>query len=157
MAPWFTAPPVSDFHAAGIFAPAAGTRFMPDSGTWSGEPPTLVDRAAAKVKSDEPELWLRLVRAPKLVDKIRTTWAFRGILVKFKLEAGVTEERLLEIAERSRRQSNADLMVANTLEGSHQWAYFGPADGVYQRIGRSELAEWLLIAIEHLHAEATHG
>ena len=25
----------------------------------------MLDRSAAKVKSDEPELWLRLVRAPK--------------------------------------------------------------------------------------------
>ena len=132
---------VSDYHAAGIFAAAAGTCFKPDSATWAGDPPAMVDRAAAKVKSNEPELWLRLVRAPKLVDKVRTTWAFRGVLVKFKLEAGVTEEHLLQIAERSRRQSSANLMVANTLEGSRHWAYLGSTEGAYQAwIDRGELA-----------------
>src|SRR5437764_11226315 len=55
---------VSDYQAAGIFAPGAGTRFHADSGHWESRsaPPTLVDRAARKSKSDEPELWLRLVR-----------------------------------------------------------------------------------------------
>src|SRR5262245_18692173 len=100
---------VTDYEAAGVFAPDQFTRFRSD-GHWestSPELPKLVDRSAAKVKSDEPELWLRLVRAPKLVDRIREPWGFRGILVKFKLEAGIDTEKLLEIAESSRRQSNA--------------------------------------------------
>ena len=61
---------VSDYLSAGVYAPAPGTRFLPD-GAWSGpagEPPRFADRAAGKVKSDEAELWLRLVRAPKLID-----------------------------------------------------------------------------------------
>jgi phosphopantothenoylcysteine synthetase/decarboxylase len=148
---------VSDYISGGIFAPAPGTRFAPESGAWSGAPPALVDRAAGKVKSDEPELWLRLVRAPKLVDRVRTDWHFRGVLVKFKLEVGIDEPRLLEIAERSRRQSDADLMVANTLEGAATWAYLGPLDGVYQRISRRELAERVLDAVERKHRERTHG
>jgi phosphopantothenate---cysteine ligase (CTP) len=148
---------VSDYGAAGIFAPAPGTQFSAANGTWTGDPPALVDRAAAKIKSDEPELWLRLVRAPKLVDKVRTDWSFRGILVKFKLEVGVDEKRLLEIAESSRRQSDADLMVANTLEGSHVWAYLGPQNGAYERITRRELPQRLLAAVERKHSERTHG
>jgi phosphopantothenate---cysteine ligase (CTP) len=148
---------VSDYHAAGIFAPAPGTHFSPDGGTWTGNPPTLVDRAAAKVKSDEPELWLRLVRAPKLVDKVRTVWSFRGVLVKFKLEVGVGEEHLLQIAERSRLHSDADLMVANTLEESQAWAFLGPLDGSYQRIPRSELPDSLIAAVVSKHKERTHG
>jgi phosphopantothenate---cysteine ligase (CTP) len=148
---------VSDYTADGIFAPAPGTHFSTAEGTWSGGPPALLNRAAAKVKSDEPELWLRLVRAPKLVDKVRTAWSFRGILVKFKLEVGVNEQRLLEIAEHSRRQSDADLMVANTLEGSHEWAYLGPQDGAYERIARRELPQRLLAAVERKHMEGRHG
>jgi phosphopantothenate---cysteine ligase (CTP) len=148
---------VSDYLAAGVFAPAGNTRFTPENGTWVGQPPALVDRRAAKVKSDEPELWLRLVRAPKLVDKVRAAWRFRGILVKFKLEVGVNEELLLEIAERSRRFSDADLMVANTLEGSHEWAYLGQQAGMYQRIARRELPERVLAAVERMHLERTDG
>src|SRR5437660_1736963 len=52
---------VSDYRPAGVYAPAPGTHCTAD-GIWHGEPPALVDRAAGKVKSDEPELWLRLVR-----------------------------------------------------------------------------------------------
>jgi phosphopantothenate---cysteine ligase (CTP) len=64
---------VSDYLSAGIFAPAQGTQFNEQTGRWTGPEPALVDRAAAKVKSDEAELWLRLVPAPKLIDMVTTT------------------------------------------------------------------------------------
>jgi phosphopantothenoylcysteine synthetase/decarboxylase len=151
---------VSDYLSAGIYAPAEHTCFDPATGAWTAANErlaALVDRAAGKVKSDEPELWLRLVRAPKLVDRIRKDWSFAGVLVKFKLEVGISEECLLEVAERSRRQSDADLMVANTLEGAADWAYLGPLEGRYQRISRRELPATLLDAIENCHREKTHG
>lgn len=144
---------VADYYAAGVFAPRRPTHFVAEDLTWRNEEtalPTLVDRAAAKVKSDEPELWLRLVRAPKLVDRIRPDWGFRGKLVKFKLEVGISDEQLLTIAEASRRQSQADWMVANTLEGAKAWAYLGPfADG-YHKVSRSELPMRSLEAIESI-------
>ncbi len=151
---------VSDYRAAGIYAVAADTHFDPDGSQWkscAGTAPALVDRAAAKVKSEEPELWLRLVRTPKLVDQFRSPWSFPGILVKFKLEVGIGDDQLLEIAERSRRQSAADLMVANTLEGAPAWAYLGPERGTYQRVGRTELAARLLELVEQIHKERGHG
>jgi phosphopantothenoylcysteine synthetase/decarboxylase len=126
---------VSDYLSAGVFASSHGV---------------MVDRAAAKVKSDEPELWLKLVRAPKLVDKIRADWAFRGLLVKFKLEVGVTEAELLAVAERSRLQSQADWMVANTLEGSSAWAYIG-ANEAYTKVTREQLPAALLDRMEAPH------
>jgi phosphopantothenate---cysteine ligase (CTP) len=146
---------VSDYRAAGIFAPAPGTRLGPDN-LWHGVPPSLVDRAADKVKSDAPELWLRLLRTPKLIDSIRTDWAFRGVLVKFKLEVGVSDAELVGIAERSRLQSGADWMVANTLEGAADWAYLGSPAG-YERIARSQLASRLVDAVEKQHWEHGHG
>jgi phosphopantothenoylcysteine synthetase/decarboxylase len=144
---------VSDYLAAGVYSPDASTRFLPTDRRWqstSAQGATLVDRGAGKVKSDEPELWIRLVRAPKLVDLVRTDWRFGGILVKFKLEVGVSDEQLLEIAERSRRHSNADLMVANTLEGFGTYAFLGPLEGSYQRINRRELAARLVGVLETL-------
>lgn len=143
---------VSDYRAAGIYAPASHTRFR-DDGHWESsapELPALVDRSAGKVKSDAPELWLRLVRTPKLIDQVRAAWGFRGILVKFKLEVGLEEPDLVDVAEKSRRQSQADLMVANTLEGKADWAYLGPILGSYQRITRHELPGRLLEAVEKL-------
>lgn len=147
---------VSDYRAVGVYAPAPGTRFREADASWEGEG-RLVDRAAAKVKSDEPEVWLRLVRTPKLVDLLRGDWGFRGVLVKFKLEVGLSDEALLDVAERSRRQSDADLMVANTLEGADRWAFLGPVEGGYQRVSRAELAARLLDAIEGAQRGRGHG
>jgi phosphopantothenoylcysteine synthetase/decarboxylase len=151
---------VSDYLSAGVYAPAPHTQFQAHWSRWqttTAEPPTLVDRSAGKVKSDEPELWLRLVRAPKLIDRFRSDWGFRGVLVKFKLEVGATDETLIEIAERSRLHSRADLIVANTLEGSKEWAFLGPLSGRYERVSRSELAACLVSAVERLHEERTDG
>ncbi|MGH7226192.1 MAG: phosphopantothenoylcysteine decarboxylase, partial [Gemmataceae bacterium] len=151
---------VSDYLAGGIYAPAEHTHFRPETGRWesdSASGPALVDRAAGKVKSDEPELWLRLLRAPKLIDCIRRDWGFGGLIVKFKLEAGISDEQLLDIAERSRTHSDADLMVANTVEGAATYAFLGPLDGKYQRVSRRQLAELLLAALEQHPRKEAHG
>jgi phosphopantothenoylcysteine synthetase/decarboxylase len=148
----------SDYLCAGVYAPAEGTRFHAADNTWlGGDPPALVERSAPKVKSDEPELWLRLVKAPKLVDRVRTDWGFRGVLVKFKLEAEVGDVALLDVAEQSRRQSGADLMAANTFEGRDLHAFIGPfADG-YHRVARGQFAAELIDAVEVLHRERKRG
>jgi phosphopantothenoylcysteine synthetase/decarboxylase len=148
---------VSDYQPAGIYAADERSRFDEDDLSWRRDgpgPPRMESRAAGKVKSDAPELWLRLVRTPKLVDKIRQEWNFRGILVKFKLEVDIDEKTLLERAELSRRQSGADLMVANTLEGMGSSAYLG--SGTYDRIPRALLPERLIEAVESLY-ERQHG
>ena len=98
------------------------------------------------MKGNHGELWLRFRPAPKLVDKIRTDWHFRGKLVKFKLEVGVSDDELLAIAERSRVDSGADLMAANTLEGMREWAFVG-AGSDYRRVPRAELADAILDGI----------
>jgi phosphopantothenate---cysteine ligase (CTP) len=151
---------VSDYSVDGVYAPAPGTRFVLKRGHWetsANPPPAMEDRRAGKLKSDEPELWLRLVRTPKLIDRVRSDWDFRGVLVKFKLEVDVGDERLLDIAEQSRRQSAADLMVANTLEGTESWAYLGPIAGTYHRLTRQELPARLIGAVEQLHQGKAHG
>jgi phosphopantothenate-cysteine ligase/phosphopantothenoylcysteine decarboxylase/phosphopantothenate--cysteine ligase len=137
---------VSDYEVAGIYAPKAGTQFDPSelARTAPGGSPRLVDTTAGKVKSQHSELWLRLQPAPKLVDRIRSAWGFGGVLVKFKLEVAVGEVELLDIAERSRRQSDVNLMVANTLEGMLDWAYLGPGQCGYERVPRGELPERLI-------------
>ncbi len=126
---------VSDYHVAGVFTHRDGQ---------------FEDATAGKVKSSHPELWLKLTPAPKLIDKVRAEWGFAGKLVKFKLEVGVSAAELEEIAERSRVHSRADLMVANTLEGMRDWAIIGAGPGGYQHIARTELATYLLAAVEVL-------
>jgi phosphopantothenoylcysteine synthetase/decarboxylase len=145
---------VSDFLSAGVYSPDSQTRFEPGTGRWQANAdagPAMTDRMAGKVKSDEPELWLRLVRAPKLIDLVRTEWRFGGTVVKFKLEVDVSDERLLDVAERSRLHSAADLMVANTLEGSAEYAFLGPINGSYRRVSRRELPDRLVEILETLN------
>ena len=128
---------VSDYRVAGIFTQRDGQ---------------FEDVSAGKVKGSHPELWLKLVPTPKLVDKIRSEWNFAGGLVKFKLEVGLSESELLAVAEKARIHSQADLMVANTLEGMHDWALLGGAGG-YAKVPRAELAARLIDAVEALAAK----
>ncbi len=151
---------VSDYQAAGVYAPAPGVRFDSATRTWGSDqnaPAVLNDIQAGKIKSDYDEVWIRLVRAPKLIDMVRPDWGFQGVLVKFKLEADMGDEELLLIAEASRRHSSADLMVANTLEGAGSWAYLGPLAGRYERVARRELGSRLLEAVEQVHEGRSHG
>ncbi|MCE9532377.1 MAG: bifunctional phosphopantothenoylcysteine decarboxylase/phosphopantothenate synthase [Planctomycetes bacterium] len=135
---------VSDYALAGIFATEKND--------------VLVDVSAGKVKSHHAELWLRMVPTPKLIDSIREPWGFMGTLVKFKLEVGMGDADLLAVAEKSRTQSHADLMVANTLEGSHEWAFVGPIEGQYTRVSREELASSVLAEVERLQiAKSSSG
>ena len=144
---------VSDFLPAGTFSPNQGTAYNARLGQWEGRngPPSLMEQKAGKISSAEPELWVRLVRAPKLVDRFRNPWGFSGILVKFKLEVGIGENELIDIAEASRARSEADLMVANTLDAASYWAFIGPLGGRYERVARKELPDRLLLAVEDIY------
>jgi phosphopantothenoylcysteine synthetase/decarboxylase len=65
-----------------------------------------------KITSSQPELLIRLVPTPKIVDEVKTLDP-DILLVKFKLEVARTREELLTIAAESRTRSDADLIVAN--------------------------------------------
>jgi hypothetical protein len=77
---------------------------------------TVRDAQAGKVKSSYPEIAVLGERTEKLVDLFRTEWGHRGLLVKFKLEVGVSREELVRIGQASRRASGAEYLVANTLD-----------------------------------------
>lgn len=78
--------------------------------------------ASKKISSNQSELYLKLTQTPKIIDEIRG-WGFDGKLVKFKLQVDITDEELLEIARKSRTDSNANLIVANCLEWARDRAY----------------------------------
>lgn len=141
---------VSDYLSEGVYVPSAGTRFDVQQKSWHTDQSTsrMLDVSANKVKSTHEELWLRFVKAPKLVDKIRAEWGYSGKLVKFKLEVGVDRQALETIAESSRLQSQANWMVANTLEGMNEWALLGPVNGSYVKIERTDLANRLIDQLE---------
>lgn len=103
-----------------------------------------------KISSRCGSLELRLVPTPKLVDLIRRPWGFTGTLVKFKLEVGVSPERLIAIAQASRKESEADLIVANCLEWSRWLACIIGRDGRAEFVARNDLPSRLYEAISAL-------
>ncbi len=79
--------------------------------------------ASTKISSSNDELFLRLVPTEKIVDKIRDAWGFEGTLVKFKLQVGISDQELIDIAYKSMLHSKADMIVANCLEWSADRAF----------------------------------
>lgn len=134
---------VSDYQLQAILAPTQGSsdyrfnnaNFQPVSSN-------------RKISSTHPELLLHLVPTQKLIDLIRTRWNYQGILVKFKLELDIQWEELLAKGEDSRKQSQANLMVANRMEDYQTWAWIGPIQQEYLKVTRTELASRLLQEIE---------
>ncbi len=87
--------------------------------------------ANRKISSAHQKLYLEMKPTIKLVDQIREPWGFGGKLVKFKLQVGISDEALLDIAEQSRIASKADIVVANCLEWAKERAYvLGPKTSV---------------------------
>lgn len=105
---------------------------------------------AAKVSSDYPEIYIKCVQTPKLIDYIREPWGFKGMLVKFKLQVGITKEELLEIAHKSRNVSSANFIVANVLDDFNQPSpnMYICGDGVLETVSRVDLPAVLLDYIE---------
>lgn len=141
---------VSDYLSAGVYGLATSTHFDTQLLQWKSDSAatSMIDASAGKVKSNHNELWLKFVKAPKIIDQLRSPWGFQGKLVKFKLEVDIQQTDLQAIAEASRLQSKADYMVANTLAYMHQWALVGPIDGRYDQVPRAQLATRLVHLLE---------
>jgi phosphopantothenoylcysteine synthetase/decarboxylase len=102
---------------------------------------TVRNVQAPKVSSRHQAIAIAAQRTEKLVDLFRSRWHYRGILVKFKLEVGLTTRELLRVAEASRQASGADLLVANTLamvNGRAPGAYL-LGDGTPKWIRRAQI------------------
>lgn len=128
---------VADYRPAGAFAVVDRVTHADDSETW-----TVKNAGAGKVKSDYPLVAFLGERTEKLIDRFRRDWGHRGLLVKFKLEVGLDKDALLAVAEKSRRASGADYLVANTLDmvtGDGAGAYL-LSDGGAEWISRGGLA-----------------
>jgi phosphopantothenate---cysteine ligase (CTP) len=148
----FHAAAISDYLIAGSYTMQKGTSFNARTKTWDNSrmPPTMDEQKGLKITSKEPELWIRMVRAPKLIERFRKQWGFEGFLVKFKQTSGLADNQLVELAETSRLKSDADLIVASTVESANHWSYVGPVDGNYDRVAKRELADQLILTLEHI-------
>lgn len=101
----------------------------------------------AKIKSGKQNLTIELNPTIKIVDQVKK-WDPDIFLVKFKLEAEISPEELINIAFESMLKSKADLMVANefteTSEKYHRAYIINPKKKVKPVIGKENIAEQLL-------------
>lgn len=67
-----------------------------------------------KIKSKE-NMTIDLYPLPKIINKVKNEWGYKGILVGFKLLVGATEDELIQAAGRSVVENNCDFVVANDL------------------------------------------
>lgn len=121
---------VSDYTVAGVYIQDENDCLV------------LVDNDA-KISSSHDSLFMEMKPTLKIIDLIRDPWGFQGQLVKFKLEVGISEQELIEIAKSSRETSDADFIVANCLEWSRHYAYIVNRQGGYRRTVRKYLPKKL--------------
>jgi phosphopantothenoylcysteine synthetase/decarboxylase len=104
---------VADYAPSGVFEVLERS---PDPADPAVEMLRVRNVTRPKVASTHREIAVLGNPTPKIVDMFRGTWNYQGLLVKFKLEVGIGQAELLEIARRSRVASGADYLVANTLD-----------------------------------------
>ena len=133
----FMSAAIADYRPAGSFQVVDRKTGAAGEEIW-----TVRNVQADKVKSNYEQIAILGERTEKLVDLFRGAWGYRGLLVKFKLEVGISAERLIEVGQASRRASGADYLVANTLdmvEGEGAGAYL-LGEGTQEWVRRGELA-----------------
>lgn len=137
---------VSDYAPAGVFRIVDEAVVESANGPTGGRRRWLVeDVRRDKVSSSHDRIAVVGVPTEKLIDLFRPVWKYRGLLFKFKLEAGVSEEELVRVAQEARRHSQADYIIANTLEmarGESRAAYI-ISENEITRVSRDRLAETL--------------
>ncbi len=140
-----------EYSVAGTYSPTEGTLFNVREKEWEfAERPKMTEHVSARGPADEVELWVRFVRAPRLIERLRPQWGFRGSIVVFRSESGLSDLQLINAAEDARGRAYADFAVANNIETAAHTAFIGPVDGRYERVTRRELAERLMLTLEHL-------
>jgi phosphopantothenate-cysteine ligase/phosphopantothenoylcysteine decarboxylase/phosphopantothenate--cysteine ligase len=108
--------------------------------------------ASTKIDSSHAKIYLEMMPTKKLVDLIRRPWGFAGTLVKFKLQVGISDEELIDIAQKSRKHSEADVIVANCLEWFTEYAYILTENG-QKKVTRKNLAQDLFREINDIRGE----
>lgn len=80
---------------------------------------------SGKIASNKDTLTITLVKTPKVIKLLRTLWP-HALLVSFKLEVGISKEKLIERAYASLKENHADFVVANNQDeivGENHRAY----------------------------------
>lgn len=140
----FMSAAVSDYTPQRVYE-VVDTRPDPSPGGDGREVWIVRDAQRGKVKSSFARIAVLGERNEKLVDLFRGAWGYKGLLVKFKLEVGLTAEELIRVGQASRKASGAEYLVANTLSmvtGEKAGAYL-LSDAGEEWVERGDLARRL--------------
>ncbi len=117
----------------------------------------IPEYSETKIPSVPEELFLRLVRSPKLVDRLRALCP-EGFLVGFKLGAGNDEEALVSAAGDLLERASLDLVVANDVSATgvedHEALLVGPSGVIGRASGKDGVAKAIASAWEGREAVA---
>ena len=69
---------------------------------------------SSKIKSNKREISIKLVRAPKIIDVVKSKQK-EIFLVGFKAETDISKKELVNRARKKLKQSNADMIIANDI------------------------------------------
>jgi phosphopantothenoylcysteine synthetase/decarboxylase len=129
-----------DEHAPGsgaVFHAAAVSDYVPAA-------------SEGKLSSDQPELVLRLTRAPKLIDRLRAG-SPAAMLVGFKLTSGRSPAEQLRVATALLRRARLDLVVASDtsqLDEQDHRAMIVDENGIRERCeGKAAIASALVASL----------
>jgi len=109
-----------------------------------------VYRRSTKIRSCKKKLLIKCRPTIKIVDRIKR-YDPSIFLIKFKLELDTDEEELIKVGYKSMRESNADLMVVNSIYSSkkgYKTLIIDPQRRVYKVPSRRKLPEILLGLID---------
>jgi len=116
------------------------------------------ERASGKLPSDAPELHLRLVRAPKLIDGLRAA-APAALLVGFKLTAGQDESARRATALALLRRAQLDLVVVNEAgqvgEHDHEALLVAESGPAERAVGKAAIAAALVAWLQRARQART--
>ena len=80
---------------------------------------TPQNSSRTKIKSNKKSLVIRLKKAPKIIDHIKT-YQKDSLLIGFKAETNVTKNTLIKSAKKKMKESGADIIIANDIGFKYQ-------------------------------------
>ena len=80
---------------------------------------TPQNSSKTKIKSDKKSLVIRLKKAPKIIDHIKT-YQKDSLLIGFKAETNVAKNTLIKSAKKKINESGADMIIANDIGFKYQ-------------------------------------
>jgi len=101
---------------------------------------------SSKMKSNNDEIYLRLIKTPKIIDRIKTESPGTS-LISFKLMNDVSKEKLIETGRKQLQRTNSDVVICNDLkvikQGTHQ-AFAVSKDSVVELKDKWNIANFIV-------------